>query len=63
MLTLSVTTTYLAEPVGDKPPFRELAIGEIQVIGAAVGDSSIPTDTTTSMATAEANAADGTPGK
>lgn len=48
-LTLSVTTTFPAEPLGDHPPFNELAIGEIRVIGAAVDDSPAPTQTTTTI--------------
>lgn len=60
VLTLSVTTTFPAAPLGDHPPFNELAIGEIRVIGAAVDDSPAPTQTTTTMV-GEAGTADTAP--
>jgi len=53
ILTLAVTTTFPPAPVGDKPPFTELAIGEIRVIGTAVDDSPIPATTTTMVGEAD----------
>lgn len=35
-LRLRVISTYPAEPVGDQPAFEELAVAEIEVLGAAV---------------------------
>jgi hypothetical protein len=32
-LTIFVTTTHLAEPVGEAPPFNELALQGVQFFG------------------------------
>lgn len=50
VLTLSVTTTYPAEPVADKPPFDELAIAEIRVFGRTLDGARTADTATTSIA-------------
>ncbi len=55
VLQLRVLATYPAEPVGDKPPFNELAIAEIQVFGHPIdGDTSpeVAISPTTTIVTA-----------
>jgi class 3 adenylate cyclase len=56
VLQLRVLTTYLAQPAGDKPPFNELAIAEIQVFGHPVDGDTAPEvamSPTTTIVTAE----------
>ncbi len=48
-LTFTVNTTYPALTYADKPPYDELAIAEIQVFGAPVGDTGNSTATTTTI--------------
>ncbi|MEN8040767.1 MAG: discoidin domain-containing protein [Actinomycetota bacterium] len=48
-LTFTVTTTYPSQPVGDRPPFDELAVAEIMVAGYPTAD--ISADATTDIST------------